>query len=341
MVYGYFIVSQKKISLLLFLLIAFSFLNVFINTGYANTKVFLSFNYTNKIFCFISTLLAFYMAISFVPNKTTEKYIVRIPIILGTLFIVSYYFLGNTQIYGDGITLGFHNPNFTAMWLTHFLCYGIYAFFNTKKLYLRIGYICFSVIIGYFIFLTHARACIGGMFCFFLLLLWGLIKRSYKIPKGVILLILIFPLIFVILYIRLKYYLMYTSNFDFIVSEGKSIMSRFDVWNMTIRHFLSNWWTGDYSGISYGFGTSQMLNIYWDILASYGILPFMLFFIFLWKIVKISNERIKSFPAYISLISFLVIILTGTFEASLVAGCTGLNFLTSGFLLLSQMRNLE
>lgn len=329
------IYQTRKINSLLILLIVFALMNVTINAGYTLLTLVSIPEYIKKIIMMISTMLSFYILMLYKPNKIIRNYVAWMPMLMGISLIISYYFLGNTDSMAQAITLGFSNPNFTAMWLIHLFLYGAYNTFSTKKILIKIFCLIYCLLIIQLLFLTMARACIGGFFAFILLVIWGFIKRSYKLSPIVLWAILLFPLAFMLIYMGATNYLTYTNTFDMVVSEGKSITSRVGVWTDALTSFKQAWWTGNYAGVSYGTGTSQMLNIHLDILASYGVLPFILFLGLLWQIVRYFNKQLSSFSNYLAFVSFLTIILTGTFEAGLVAGCMGLNFLTSGFLVLS------
>ncbi len=331
----YDIYRTQKLNLLLLTIILLAIINVFINAGYTSLELVAFSQYSKKLIIFITTVFSFYIATVFIPTKQTRRWLAWLPVGMGSLFIISYYFLGNTITMAKGITLGFTNPNFTAVWLMHLLLYGVYNFFATHKLWLRILCLGYCIIMTNLMFLTLSRACMGGVVAFGILLVWGLLKPSYKLSPVIIWSVLLFPIVFALVYMSITHYLMYTSDFDMIVSEGKSIISRVGIWTKALDSFKHSWWTGDYAGISEGLGMSQMHNTHIDILASYGIVPFILFIMILWNILKKINNQLNSLPAYVALISFLSIFLTGTFEAGLVAGCTGLNFLTSGFLLLA------
>ena len=324
----------KKVQLLLLLFIVLISAHVAMNASFTSISLVSFTKYIQKVIIAVSTILSFYVVTVFVPYKRTRTLIAWLPVGIGSFLIVSYYFLGNTSTYAQGLTLNFTNPNFTAMWLLHLLLYGVYNFFSVRPTHLRLFCLGYCILITQLLFLTLSRACIGALAAFILLLMWGFLKQSYRLPPQVLLGLLLFPLIFLFIYMNFTHYLMYTTTFDMVVLEGKSITSRVDVWHYALECFKNSWLIGDYAAISHGAGMSQMGNIYLDILASYGIVPLVIFIRLLWKILTYANDNLTNFPSYVAFISFLTILLSGTFEAGLVAGCMGLNFLTSGFLVL-------
>ena len=114
--------------------------------------------------------------------------------------------------------------------------------------------------------------------------------------------------------------------------------SRTVVWSPAIESLKSNFLLGDYYGISNGTGSSQMHNTHLDVLCSYGIMTFGLFLGSLYSACVRSEKFSSDFRNYCALAGFLSIVIMGTFEAGIVAGAMGLNFLTGGLLIIANSK---
>lgn len=94
-------------------------------------------------------------------------------------------------------------------------------------------------------------------------------------------------------------------------------------------------------GITIGSHVKIGANTYVDVLASYGVVPFILFIKILYGSVTSTMDRAYSFHKYASLCAFYAVLIMGTFEAAMVAGSMGLNLLTVGLLVLANVDGLE
>lgn len=311
-------------------------INVTINGLQENGTM--NFDYYKKVIMFVCFMFLVYYSEQ-EQDKVPEfllKIIEILPVIAGTFLVFSYYYMGNTEISARGITLGFSNPNFTGMWLLHFFLYGVLfvlkAFKGGNKL--RLLYIPLLFIIYDLIGKTDARSCqIGALSFFGFLLLKPLIQRSPKLSS---LIIVVFPIVFSLLYLAVVDQEWFNNIFSFLVSEGKNLNSREGIWVRSFEQYMEHPVFGNYSGISKGTGVSQMHNTHVDVLASYGILPFGMFIKILFDSLVISGRKTTSFYQTAGFASFCAVIVSGTFEAAMVAGAMGLNLLTVGFLLLAQ-----
>lgn len=298
----------------------------------------MNFDYYKKVIMFCCFMFLVYYSMQ-EHNKTPEwiiKIIEIFPVIAGTFLVFSYYYLGNTAIVAQGITLGFTNPNFTGMWLQHFFLYGalfvLKAFKGGNKL--RLFYIPVLVIIFNLIPETGARSCqIGAITFFAFILLKPLMIRS---PRLFALIITVFPIVFALLYLAVVDQAWFNEMFAFLTSEGKGLNSRKWIWIRAFQRYGKHPLFGNYSGISNGTGQSQLHNTHIDVLCSYGILPFALFLKILYDRFVMSCQKATSFYQTAAFCAFCAVVVTGSFEAAIVAGAMGLNLLTVGFLVLAR-----
>lgn len=328
--------TSCKISMTMLLLLLISFLNVAIN-AVISRQAQIGFSYFRKLIMFFCTVVFFNTAVNMKVDERGKKAIVYLPVIMGLMLVGSYY-LGNRGKIAGSVTLGFVNPNFTGIWLTHILFYCVYILTDSKRAWLKILSALLGVMCIVFIYLTYARSCFVGILVFFVLLLVGLVFKTHKVGKPIVLAVSIFPIAFAIVYLLLVNVDWLTNLFSFLVRAGKKLNARNKLWILALQSARANPLFGNYSGISGGVGISQLHNTHIDVLASYGVLPLVLYIISLYEVMKKGNERSVSFPQYVALCAFIGIIVIGAFEAALVAGSTGLYILSAGFLILACVR---
>ena len=119
------------------------------------------------------------------------------------------------------------------------------------------------------------------------------------------------------------------------ISEGKTVDSRYYVWKYAFNNFKSSPIFGAYNQISNGTGTSQMFITHLDILASYGIIVFILTSYFFYQIVKNVNSRSHDIKSKIFLLSFIAVLILGMCEAALVSGGLSIHILVGDFLIIA------
>lgn len=328
-------IFQKKFDLIVILLIVFAVVNVLLN-GLLSRDAQLGFNYFKKVLMFSAFILMLYYAKADKVSDETYQMLKHIPIWMALLLVCSF-FLGNKATYGGGITLGFTNPNFTGMWLLHLL---IYVFLFMLQLshqkWQRIFAVALMAVIIWLMMGTKARSSLVGLVIFFLLCYVGKVKKNQKIYKPwMIGLIVVSPIILVALYQYLLESQWFLKIFSFMVSEGKELDARLKVWNPAIEILKNNIWFGDYCGISNGTGSSQLHNTHLDVWCSYGLIPFLLFVYFLFQEGKKTVNSASSYYNHCAISGYFSIIITGSFEAAIVAGAMGMNILTIGLILLA------
>lgn len=317
------------------LLLVLSIINVVFNALLSSTAQ-VSFNYFKKLIMFISAMAFFQILDSNEIGEIENKMALRFGLVVALVFPVAFYMLNIRTMLGRFLTMGFTNPNFTALWILHGFLFVAVAFFKNDKIWIKTGLIVISIALLYIAFLTSNRAIWVAIAFFILLLLLGISKKYIGLNRMIISILIILPIVFVVIYHSLLSNMLFRRLFSFMVSEGKGLASRTIMWDFAVEKLRHGWLIGDYSGISYGTGVSQMHNTHLDILCSYGLVPFILFIIVLRRIVISVSMTVKTFDQHVSLCAFLSVILFGIFEASLFTGCTGLNYLTGAFLILAK-----
>lgn len=325
------------------LLILLATINILVNAA-LSPEANLGFDYFKKLIMFATFIFHLYFSSKDKISGNAFMICLYLPFFAGIALIISYFFLGNTDLYAGGISLGFSNSNFAGMWLLHLLIYSfLVAIRQQKRKWVGAVAILASVILVWLIIETKTRSCLLAAVFFLALVLAGrLISPSKILNRIVLLFVTVFPIIFVAIYHVLLQSNWFLSMFSFLVSEGKSLGSRLSVWEPAIKALQSNFIFGDYSGISNGTGMAQMHNMHLDVICSYGIIPFCLFLWLLYhsccsasqKSKNMKNVRSRYFN-YCAICGFLSTVIMGTFEAGIVAGAMGLNILTAGLVLLA------
>lgn len=294
----------------------------------------LGFDYLKKVIMFLSFIYLVYYAVDIRLCKAIYINLIKIaPVIAGVVMVVSYFYLGKTEVWGGGIILGFTNPNTAGMWLFHLILYGILYVLECPKKKIRLVYIPVIIALLRMLALTKTRSCYIALF--FLAML--LCLRIFKIQanKFLCFVMLLLPLVYALIYINIAYSDWFQTKFAFMISEGKSLTSRVKIWKEAFEVIRNHFVLGDYYGISNGTGVSQLHNTHLDVLCSYGFIPFLLFIKILYKCTVQTIEKANTFYKYAAFASFCAVLIMGTFEASIVSGAMGLNLLTIGFLVLA------
>ena len=291
------------------------------------------FSYFKKLimFCAFVFLLYYATKADFSVPISLLRALELASLVAGAFLVLSYYVLGNREQMAGGITLGFSNPNFTGMWLLHFFLLGVLfvirAFDGGSKL--RLLYIPILPFLLHLIGLTLARSCLFGVIFFLLSLV--LSRLLYKIPRIVTWFVVLFPLVYAVLYLSIVDTEWVRETFSFLVSAGKDLNSRVDIWQASFENFRNAPIFGNYAGLGDGTGQFQLHNTHIDVLCSYGLLSLLLFLKFLSDRIVFVFKHARSFGDRAAVFAFCTVVAVGAFEAAMVAGSMGLNLLTVSF----------
>ena len=325
-----------EVSAALFLLLFLSFCNVVLNALFSS-QAQIGFSYFKKFIMFLCTMFYFYSAVEVKISDKMKKILVGLPILMGALLTISYYFFDNRAMIAHSITLGFVNSNFTGMWLAHIMMYAIYGAIDSRKIPIKILCLVMVFFCAQLLYMTYARSVFLGIFMFAVMLVLGFFLREKACSKPILVGIAVLPLVLALVYLALGNSRWLAETFSFLVREGKKLNARNELWLVALESARRNPILGNYSGVSNGVGFSQLHNTHIDVLCSYGVFPLALFVYALYEIMSKAAKKIHSLSQYVAFCSFVSIIVLGTFEAAIVAGSTGLYFLSGGFLFLTCM----
>lgn len=325
----------RKINKIYVLLVLLSSINVIINALLSPISI-INFDYFKKLILFLSAISFFFVIAENKVENYEQKIALRVGFFLALSFPVAYYLLDIRTMLGQFLTMGFTNPNLTALWLLHGFLFVAYVFFRFKNIWIKGILVALEASLLNIVILTSNRAIWVALLSFVVLVMFAVRKKSKGLSPKLITLIILLPIIVVVFYDTFLSSSFFQSTFSFMISEGKGLGSRAPVWNFALEKLKTGWLLGDYSGISYGTGMSQMHNTHLDTLCSYGFVPFILFIYLLREVIIKINEEVTTLAQYIALCAFLAVIIFGIFEAAMFSGSTGLVYLTGGFLLLAK-----
>lgn len=303
-------------------------------------SMFGDFDYYKKAIMFsVSMFWLVYVSCNHI-NKRTVDVLLMINAIVSFVYIYAYK-TGGFALYEDAVllTLNFPNPNQTGMFLLSSAMMLTLPVFSEKEVgynvIIRAVSVVLIVALLSLMYLTGCRSAYGAYAAFLILTLLEFITRfKFRLKKWQIWLWSISPLIFAIIYV------MFIGSIDFDTSfgmkaSGKDNTTRLAVWNSSFKTFWDWVLFGAYSSIESIVKFSHVHNTHLDVWMSYGIVPFILFVILLYKITLASNNQANTRFQRMSLYAFMACFIQGFFEASLMSGSAGLFLLSFGFLLLS------
>ena len=326
----------KRTNRTLFVLLIISLLNVLINGLFTDGTHF-SFDYFKKIIFFFSSVIFFELSSRIRISSKNAGRILKITLALTVFLLLDYFLLGNRTKLGRYLTLGFTNPNFTAMWLMHLELYLAYCFVSSDLILLKTGCVASFAVIIRIILYTQNRSTLLVLAVFAVLFILGMVRKRYYFNRVSLLFVVLAPFLVYLFYQAIVSNSAINRLFAFAVSVGKGIDSRTTIWNYATRLLTKNGWLfGDYASLHFNneTGMLQMHNSHVDILVSYGILPFLLFLKLHYDILVRMDRETKTLSQYVAFCGFLSVLLLGIFEAGIYSGCTGLNFLSGALLLL-------
>ncbi len=286
------------------------------------------FEYMKEWIIFMSTINLFFWVYSTNVSDAIIKKIFICGVMTAGIFILAFLMdraKANSEI-PDLVTFGLSNPNMTGIYLLNvFLCIFILTRF-VKRRFFKIVFYALCGILFYFIYLTMARSCIiAAIVC---LVLSFLPKKKYS--SFLTFLIMIFPLIFVFIYLKcIDTDIAYM--FEFMETEGKTITSRVKIWEYVLKIIENNIFLGNYY-----LGSGNKHNTHLMLLSAFGLPTFSLVIIFFCRILNHVGQFIKSKYQFVALYAFYAIIIMGTFEAALFSGSQEMYVFSGAFLLIAK-----
>lgn len=300
----------------------------------------ITFEYLKKYLIFSSTPILFYVISNTKFNKSIMSFIYFIVFIESLLFIFYYFY--NPSYYANGLTLNFSNPNALAMWLMHpvlFLAIFTYFFRNS---FVRIINMVMIAFLLQMIIETRTRSVFIALLAFVILFLLIQFNGNIKIGTPMIIFFALYPLGFAFVYLTIVYSPWIQNLFGFLVSTGKNLDSRVAIWNQALHMLKNSILFGNYYDISIsGLTWSQLHNSHLDILATFGIFVFSLFFVLILTVIKKIAIGAKSRIQKTAIMAFFAVLVMSSAEAALVSGSMGLYVFSCTFLIVAKIPKFQ
>ena len=317
--------GETKIFFMWFFTLGISLLAIFL-TGYS-----FSFGYLKKWIMFASTINMFFWVSNSDISGKMVKNLKKTAEFIALLFVIAYV-TGETGVsasFNGALTFNFSNPNFTAISILP-ICFYMFILASENKTRIRGAfYLVIALTLVWFVWQTTARACILAVIAFFVMLIFC---RRYN--RVLTFLIVIFPLVFAIAYIKLID-TDFMRWFEILESEGKALNSRERVWIYAFAILRRKPVFGNYYISTGGSGLSNLHNIHLDTIASYGSIVFAFTVRIMMAVLNKIGEGVRKW-GMVGIAAFYAVILSGTFEAALFSGSQGVYFLIGGFLMMSK-----
>lgn len=319
---------------------------VFTNAGISGGRI--SFQYLKKLIMFLMTLLFFQTAHRVRVDQKVVNYL-NLVVDLLVLFLILMYFTQTRQMYTMGgrvtsfLTFRFTNPNLTALFLGCMFMLKVHGLFAPAKWYVKLVYWVMLLFLGWFILASRSRNCLLAMVFFSAVCVWIFFtrKRTFTMGKGGATLIALFPGVFAVAYMLLVTSSWVQKLLSFIVSEGKGLDSRVEIWGPALENIMKSPIVGAYYQISNGAGSSQMHNTHLDLAASYGLPVLILVCVLLVAYIHQRGKRYSQKSQYLYILAFCCAILLGLGEAAIFSGGMGIYIFVGSFLLLANREQTE
>lgn len=279
------VLLRQKPDIEFYMLIVFaliSFAALMISNYSTKNSIIPDFSFL-RVFIFTnSTLLSMYLASNSKVSVKIFKYIVFAVSIVILIFCASYLFIKEYAFYFNGevsryLTFGFSNPNLTGFVLCMFFVTMIFGIFITHNRIFKTIYSVFAAVLVFFIYKTLSRnACI--VMCFFVFAVaFVLVSKKIKIPNFIWICVCLIPIIFSTVYLSIIESDTLGKIFSFLVSEGKNLDSRENVWLNTIEWIKTSPIFGSYYETTVSLLSPRPHNSHLYIMSAYGLISYIPF----------------------------------------------------------------
>ena len=281
----------------------------------------LNFDYFKPAIIVFCTVLCIGLCTETEIDASVSRMVARIIILVALITIVQYYFGGlRGSYYGNtgSVTLNFSNPNETAMWLLFLIVLLWDAFFAQKSIAMRLLTLVCAVLLLPVLYRTQSRNCLFAIIFylagkFFL----GLLKIK-KLPAWFVLLITLVPVLVYVgyMYVFMPNYDRLSVWFRFLISEGKPLTSRYNIWSDLEMEQWKHILFGNYAVYRGENLHNSMATLY----CGYGAFYTFLVYRKLYRVLKrMPNAGMQ--------LALGTVWLTGCFEASIFVGIAGMYML--------------
>lgn len=243
-------------------------------------------------------------------SEQNKKFILYINILIAVVFsilsITKYAYSGIL----DSLYLGYSNPNATAIYILINQAILIMFLPMIKKINIKVLVIALCLYEEYLIYLTDSRTCLIISMAIVIYYFFG---KNFKIKKCMILVAMIFPLVFLLVYTN-----MYAAGkYADLRILGKELYSGREVYFLSQKHLIS--WK-NFLGDVRRYHFTNMHNGSLAIIASCGLLGYICWFSFYFLTIQRYYRNAKTQLQHIALVAILGVFFHSCSEAALIVG---------------------
>ena len=259
-----------------------------------------------KFLCFFEIPLLFY-AYKEIDSRRIKKIIYLVYFAL-SFFYIALSFSGNAHILRiknvsyivESLTLGYNNPNETAMYL--FVCFSVLLlmFFDVQKALFKFVLLVDLLYIASMIYRTESRTMIVSMIAMVVL---TFLFRNKSVPSPLVTFSFVVPLLFIFV---LQMY------GDLVLLGERIETGRLDIFSrVTEKMTMMKFFIGDYN-IKF----ENLHNLYVSVFGTIGIIGVFTFVLFLIQKVKYALKNAISKVNRIAVIAIIMLIVSSSTEAA-------------------------
>ena len=301
----YIIQNAKKVELVLLLILFLMAFSVFI--AFAVTGVASVYNFVITLCAYLSLPMYLIYVRKIDVNKLTLFFTITCALSTAVFFIVSFFIHPEYSVNKE-LTLGFFNPNQTAMFIFQNLSVILVIMTFCRNRFLK--FLLFAVIAfeSFEVVMTASRI---AVICVAFAIVLGLFKNKIKFSGNMVTIFMLLPLIFVFL-IEIMYSNHVWENVEIL---GKPFYSgREEMFSNFFVELLKNPIFGNYAR----YQLSNSHNAYLAVLLSLGLVGFIVFIVFYFYIINGFRKTIVNPVQKVAFIGILLIFIESTSEAALL-----------------------
>lgn len=241
-------------------------------------------------------------------NKTNTKFVFYINILIAIVFsilsVTKYAYSGII----DNLYLGYSNPNATAIYLLLNQTILIMFLPMLNKIMWKYFVVGLCIYEEYLIYLTGSRTC---LFVSIIIVVYYLFGKNVKMPKWIIVVAMVFPIIFILAYSN-----MYVGGkYEDLQILGKELYSGREVYFLSQMDILT--WKNVLGDVrKYHF--TNMHNGPLTVIASCGMLGYAWWFLFYYGTIRRYYRDAQNTLQYIALVAILGVFIHSCSEAALI-----------------------
>lgn len=276
------------------------------------------YNYIIRLLCYLALPFYFIYIDYLKPNRKMMNFIFTMNFLISLIFtllsVSKYNYAGYEHFLGTKsawLTLGYDNPNQTAMYLliTLIILYCTLYFYKKKW----VQNLIFIDIIYMFVLLlkTSSRTCI---IIAVLLTVIIIFRKKYSVSPSLMIAVLLLPIVFMLIYPYLcENGWIYVFKFG-----GKTdYFSRSYIYSTTLSAVKTHFIFGDFASYQLANSHNGTLSVY----ASFGVIGLIFFYIYYFRAYfNIVSNGIKSKAAFISFIGLLAVFVHACTEGAFLIG---------------------